>query len=362
MTLSTVAAANVVKQWDSDFFKEYIRNNRFKRYMGSDENAIIQVKEDLTKKKGDQITISLVKALTGAGVTGNSLLEGQEEALSNYGWPVAIDTRRHAVAVTDWEEQKTNIELRDACKMQLKTWAMQKIRDDILTAMGAVYDGTTYVAFGSATQAQLDVYLDNNIDRVVFGKLLSNLDASGGTVAADFSDSLATLDTTNDILNKEMVSLMKRVAKTADPIVGPVTVNDEEETYVLFAPTLAFRDLKASLATTHSDAMERGKSNPLFRDGDLLWDGVIIREVPEIAALAGTPGSGGTTTVYPVYFCGAQALAHVIAQRWKSSTEVRDYGFVHGTAIGDMSGTKKCFFNNVQHGMVSGFVAVAADA
>lgn len=361
MTLSTVATANVVKQWDSDFFKEYIRNNRFKRYMGSDENAIIQVKEDLTKKKGDQITVSLVAALSGAGVTGNSLLEGQEEALANYGWPVSIDTRRHAVAVTEWEEQKTVIDLRDACKMQLKQWAMEKIRNDILTAMGAIYDGTTYVAYGSATEAHKDVFLDNNYDRVLFGALRSNTDSTGGTVAYDFSSSLSTLDTTADKLTKEVISLAKRVAKTADPIVRPVSVNDEEEVYVAFCGSLPFRDLKASLASTHLDSMERGKSNPLYRDGDLLWDGVIIREVPEIASL-GLVGDGGTTAVYPVYFCGAQALCHVIGQRWKSSTEVRDYGFVHGTAIGDMSGTKKAFFNNKQHGMVSVYVASAADA
>ena len=361
MTLSTVATANVVKQWDADFFKEYIRENRFKRYMGADENAVIQIKEDLTKKKGDQITISLVAALSGAGQTGNSLLEGQEEALANYGWAISVDTRRHGVAVTEWEEQKTAIDLRGACKTQLKQWAMEKIRSDVLTAMGALYDGTTYAAFASASEAVRDVFLDNNYDRVLFGALKSNTDATGGAVAYDFSSSLSALDTTDDKLTKDVISLAKRIAKTCDPIVRPIRVSEDEEWYVAFAPSLAFRDLKASLASSHLDAMPRGKDNPLFRDGDLVWDGVIIREVPEIATL-GLLGSGGTTPVYPVYFCGAQALGHVIAQRWKSTTEVRDYGFVHGCAIGDMSGTKKNFFNNKQHGMVSVYVAAAADA
>ncbi len=361
MTLSTVATANVVKQWDADFFKEYIRANRFNRYLGTDENSIIQLKEQLTKKKGDQITLSLVGKLNGAGVTGNTLLEGQEEALDNYGWPIPVDTRRNGVAVTDWEEQKTVIDMRNASKSMLKMWAMEKIRDDIIAAMGAIYDGTTYAVFGSATQAQRDVFLDNNLDRVLFGSLLSNTDTAGGTVAADFSDSLLTLDTTNDKLTKEVISLAKRMAKVASPIIRPVRVGEDEESYVAFAPSLAFRDLKASLATVHADASPRGKDNPLFRDGDLLWDGVVIREVPEIATL-GLLGSGGTTPVYPVYFCGAQAVGHAIAQRWQSRTEDRDYDFVHGVAIHDVTGTRKNFFNNKQHGMISIYVAAAADA
>ena len=81
MTLSTTATENVVKQWDSDFYREYIRANRFSRYQGTDSNSIIQLKEQLTKKPGDAITLSLVKALSGAGVTGNTLLEGAEESL-----------------------------------------------------------------------------------------------------------------------------------------------------------------------------------------------------------------------------------------------------------------------------------------
>ena len=71
----------------ADFYREYIRTNRFARYQGTDANAVIQLKEQLTKKPGDALTISLVKALGGAGVTGNTLLEGQEE---QYLLPMAL--------------------------------------------------------------------------------------------------------------------------------------------------------------------------------------------------------------------------------------------------------------------------------
>jgi hypothetical protein len=108
------------------------------------------------------------------------------------------------------------------------------------------------------------------------------------------------------------------------------------------------------MATTHADAMQRGKSNPLFTDGDLVYDGVIIREVPEIGALASNVGQ--------VFLCGAQALGHVIGKRWASSTEGRDYGFVNGVAIAGYFGTQKLVFNGVQNGMVNVYTYAAADA
>ena len=105
----------------------------------------------------------------------------------------------------------------------------------------------------------------------------------------------------------------------------------------------------------------RGKSNPLYTDGDLIWDGVIIREVPEIASYADV-GNGGTVDVAPCYLCGAQAVAHVIGKRWASATEERDYGFVTGAAIAGFFGTEKLFYNGKQHGVVTVYVSGEADA
>lgn len=364
MTLSTVATANTVKQWNYDFYREYIRANRFARYQGTDANAVIQLKEDLTKKPGDALTISLVKALSGAGVTGNTLLEGSEEAISNYGHQIAIQAYRNGVAMTEFEKTKSPILALNTAKPLLKEWAMDLHRSKILTALGSVQStaGSTPVAYASATEAEKDLWLDGNVDRILFGAAKSNVSttAPAGGATRDHSGSLANIDGTNDTLTKGVVSLAKRMAKTADPLIRPVRVNDDEEWYVMFVNSLAFRDLKADLATTHADAMQRGKSNPLFTDGDLVYDGVIIREVPEIAVISGV--GAGAIDVAPNYLCGAQALAHVIGKRWTSATEERDYGFVTGAAIAGFFGTEKLFYNGKQHGVVTVYTSGVADA
>ena len=52
--------------------------------------------------------------------------------------------------------------------------------------------------------------------------------------------------------------------------------------------------------------------NPLFQDGDLLFNGIIIREIPEIdvrlPVTYATAGSGGIQ-VAPTWLCGQSALA-----------------------------------------------------
>jgi hypothetical protein len=223
----------------------------------------------------------------------------------------------------------------------------------VVTALGQIQAtaGGAIVAYGSASEADKDAHLANNADRYLFGAAVAN------NAANDHSACLITLDNTADKLTKEVVSLARRRAKTCDPLIRPVRIRDDEEWYVMFAGSLAFRDLKADLATVHADAMQRGKDNPLFVDGDLVWDGVIIREIPEIGVV-----SNGTIDCAPAYLCGAQAVGHVIGQRWKSKTEERDYGFVKGMAIQGFFGTEKLFFNGKQHGVFTVWTAAVADA
>lgn len=346
MAFTTVNAANVEELWDAQFFKEYVRANRFKRYMGTTPNSVIQLREDLTKKAGDGITIPLITKLSGAGVTGNGLLEGNEEALGNYGHKIEVATRRNAVAVTDNDQQFTGIQLRDAAKEMLKLWCMERLRTDVITALGSING----VAYASATEGQKDTWLAGNADRVLFGD---------GTVGGftDHSADLA-LVTAGMKLTKEVVSRAKARAEIATPIIRPVTVGEDSENYVLFCGSGAFRDLKADLGTSLQNAQERGDNNPLWKDGDLMWDGVIIRKIQEIAAV-GTVGAS-SARVEPYYLCGAQALGVAYAQRPKSTTDVRDYGFVKGVGIHEMLGVEKLVYNGHQHGVLTGYVGALA--
>lgn len=362
MANTTISTANRVKQWDTDFFKEYVRANRFKRYMGTNENSIIQVKNNLTKKAGDAVTIPLVGALdASAGYNdGSSTLVGSEKALPNDGHKVTIGVVRDATVVNLEEEQASPIAIRDAGKTALKTLAMRYLRNDLITALGSIHG----IAYGTATAGQRNTWHDANSDRLLYGADIGNF------VASNHAASLLAI-TAAETLNKATVSKLKRIAQDAENVNGdgirPVTFGEDEETFVMFVGTRAFRDLKLDLATVHTDAMQRGKENPLFTGTtSLYWDGVVIREIPEIASLGAVGAS--SALVEPVYLCGAQALAVCWAQTTKTTLRKEDdYGFQHGVGFFEMRGVEKVLWGQGTNtakdwGMVTGFVAAAADA
>jgi N4-gp56 family major capsid protein len=354
MTDTTAATGLVVQQWEDSFFREYLHDGGFKPLMGTGENSVIQVKEDLTKKAGDSITIALVNRLNNSAVTGSSTLEGNEEDLVSRSMRIYVDKRRNAVRVSEMNEQRSAISLRNAARPTLLDWAMEDTRDLIITALGSING----VAFASATEAQRDAWLVDNSDRVVFGASVGGL--------SDFSADTALLDTTNDLFNATALDAMILKAKTCSPKIRPMRdPGNGKRYYVVFANPHAFKNLRDSIDTevlaATSVQMEASK---LFEGGDLMWNGAIVKEADNIPIYTNL-GAGGTAEVTPVYLCGAQALAIAYAKRHKTVTEIFDYGDKHGVAVEAIYGVRKILFGSgagdtddlKDHGVVSGYFA-----
>lgn len=339
MAETIMSAATRAKQWDDNFFMEYVRANRFKRYMGSSENDIIQVNNDLSKKKGDAITFNLIGALdASAGPNdGSTLLVGAEKALPNDGHRVTMRVVRDATVVNLEEEQASPIDIRNAGKIALKDLANRYLKNAIVTALGMIAG----VAYGSATAANRNAWNVANQDRILFGNAEANWNATHATALLNVTAAMT--------LDKEIVSLAKYMAQSAVTANGegirPYTYGEDEETYVMFAGSAPYRDLKLDLATVHTDARERALTNPLFTGTtSLYWDGVVIREIPEIAGLGAV---GGTSAqVAPVYLCGAQALGVAWAQTTKTTIRKEDdYGFRQGVGFFELRGVEKIVWN-----------------
>jgi N4-gp56 family major capsid protein len=352
--------------WQSDFWVEYLRENQFSVYFGTTMDAMIQLQTDLTRKRGDTVVFPTVRNLVGAGVTGNTVLEGNEEILNARSLNVTVGVIRHAVAVSEWDEQKSIIDLLQAGRQVLKNWAANKLRADIITSLGAITaDGNVQITYAAATAAQRNTWLVNNSDRVLFG-------ASKSNNTGVYATSLTNVDNTADKLTAAQVTLAKRIARTATPKIRPIRVSRDEEWYVMFVPSMAFRDLMLDpvIINALQYAWNRGSDNPLFTAGDILYDGVIIREIPELPVLAGA-GSGGTTDVAASYLCGAQAIGIAWAQRTKVIENRRDYGFFNGVGVEEIRGVQKLRFGvdptvdttkPVDNGVVTVWSAAVADA
>jgi N4-gp56 family major capsid protein len=354
MADTAAATGLIVQQWEDKFFSEYLQD-RFKELKGEGESSIIQMKEDLSKKPGDSITIALVNRLTNSAITGVSTLEGNEEDLMSRSMRIYVDKRRNAVRVPEMAEQRSAISLRQAARPTLLDWAMEDTRDQYIAALESING----VAFGASTAAQRDAWLVDNLDRVVFG--------AGVGSGTDHSADLSQLDTTSDKFSNVNLDRMIMKAKTCNPKIRPVRdPGNGKRYYVALANPYSFKDLRDSidtevLALTNVEM----QASKLFEGGDLMWNGVIIKEVDNIPIYTNL-GDSATTEVTPVFLLGAQALCHAIAKRWNSKTEVFDYGDKHGVAVEAIYGIRKVLFGThattdtsdlKDHGVVTGYFA-----
>jgi len=367
MSDTRVATGLTVEQWDSQYFVEYLTENRYAGEMGTSENNIIQVKENLTKKPGDRINFALVNKLTNDAVTGRDVLEGNEEDMASRSCEVTVNKRRNGVRVAEIDEQFSAISLREAGKATLKEWSLKDTERLVTRALGRMNGiEMTAAAVGAAgNQTALDAWLVDNSDRVFFGN-------NAYTAMTDLSAGLATLTagTSAELLTIDAIDEMKFIAlNKANPKIRPVRAESNGRHYfVLYAHPLAFRDLKkdTALRQAQREVSVEMENNRLFKGGDLLWNGVIIKEdhdLYEYSTLTGLGDSAGT--VVPCYFTGAQAVGAAYAKRWTSKEQTFDYGDKKGIAIEAIYGIDKMTFGTgaddrtdpKDHGVLTGFFA-----
>jgi len=383
MAVTTVQSSNKLIKYTQEINREFVRESLFSPYMGEDVTSIIRRRFDL-KNGGEQMNIPLVTRLAGTG-TGSGTLAGNEEKIDNYGMRVWLDWARHAIVTNKAEQQKDSAEIFGAAKPLLSDWIKELQRDETIAALMALPSesapnnlGTASgqrvngILYDEATAAQRNTWNADNSDRVLYGNATSNFNATHATA-------LANCDTTNDKLTAPNLALLKRIAMGANPKIRPFKTRDGYEYYVAFAGLNTFRDLKTSLETVNKDARPREQSgyekNPLFQDGDQIYDGVIVRQVPEISSFVTSiwttlkTAGAASARVEPVFLCGQQAAVFAIGQMAKPTFRKEDdYGFITGTGIEMAYGVSKMFKKHpssgtklVQWGMATGFFATATD-
>jgi galactitol-specific phosphotransferase system IIB component len=393
MAMSQVDINNKLIVFTEDINREFVRQNMFSPYMGEGLNAVIRLRNEL-KAGGEDMNIPIVTRLRGAGVA-TSTLVGNEEKIDNYGMRLRMEWARNAIAMTKAEQHKDSADMFAIAKPLLTDWGKELQRDEIIAALMALPTETLPTSSGGvrvngiqydlATAAQRNTWNVDNQDRILYGAATSNWVSVHATA-------LGNVDTTADKFTATNLSLMKRMAMSADPRIRPYTTDDGYEHFIVCAGVNAFRDLKISLETINKDARPREnrgvERNPIFQDGDQLYDGCIVRCVPEISSFVGSTGNPGpwgvpgggnlllagaaSARVEPVFLLGQQAVVIGWGQMAKPTFRKEDdYGFINGVGIEMAYGIAKMFKRHPnltpgvgplkQWGVVTGFFASASD-
>ncbi len=124
------------------------------------------------KQKGDFITFSTIEQLMGTGVTGESVLKGNEEKLGIGTFSVSADVVRHAVAVSRKSNKQANFDMVQSARSLLKDWFSRKFDNDVFTTItessvvDTIYAGSSNTAVGNLNETDGDYFGPSEINLI----------------------------------------------------------------------------------------------------------------------------------------------------------------------------------------------------
>ncbi len=348
--------------WQRELFADVIDNLYFTEMnmMGKDTNNVIMVKDDLQKDKGDTITFPFTAKLTGAGVSGDNELEGNEERINAYSEQVLIDQKRFGVRLTGkLDEKKNAYDMRKDAKDKLSIRIQEFIERQVFLKLGGVTNTT--VNDINLNVVGTDAAWSNTPD------FIPDADEDAGTgnryicANAAGTNSLAA----TDLITPALISRARVKAQLATPKLQPLKIKGKNY-YVLFVHPWQAYDLKrnAEFVQAQREAMPRGEDNPIFTGALGIWDGVLIHEheyVPFLDVSVALNSFRGAATgtdcavdCFRALLCGRQAAGFAQAVNpngWVEKTF--DYDNETGFATGLIGGIQKLLFNSKEYGVIA---------
>lgn len=365
---NTTGNTNLInKLWQAKLDKDVIDNLYFTQMgmIGTDENNIIQLKEDLKKSQGDTITTGLgVKLGKTTGVTGDNELEGQESPITYYSETVVIDQWRTAVRLKGkLTEQKMAFNMRSDAKDKLMIRVDEFIEQQIFYKLGGVTNSSITDIYGNA----LGVF-DDNTSALTWSNTPGTVPAADSAAGSGdrylcANSSGADAMTSSDKLTPELISKAKVKALVSTPQVRPLRIGGKYY-YVMFVHPFQAFDLKRNeeFRQAQREAAARGEDNPIFSGAIGIWDGVIIHENEYVPFLdisvagnnfaAAATGTDFAVDTYRAILCGQQAgmFAKCKDELWNEKTF--DYENKVGFSSGVLGGIQKIQYNSVDYGCI----------
>lgn len=337
MAITVISSSDnkTAKLWAKSLFRDTLAKTWYKKFMGEGSGSIIQVLPETKKSRGDQVTYALRMQLSGAGRTGQEVLENNEEDLSFYDNHLHIDLMRHAVKIdTTITQQRVEYDLRRESRDALSDWWAARIDDYMFRYLG----GDTSVTFAGNTAVSADS------SHVVF--------ASTSTAESEITTAMP--------FTLSMIDKAVKKAKLVSPMMRPINIDGDSYYAVVLHPAQVY-DLRTSTSTGQWLDIQKaaltgggGKTNPIFQGSLGTYNGCILYESPRIHHAAYNTSTG----VFRALFLGAQA--GVIAfgnqsglDQFSWEEETFDYGKNLGVAASCIWGMQKNIFNSMDYGVIT---------
>jgi N4-gp56 family major capsid protein len=366
MTNFAVLTTEQKTVWSLDFWRQARNLSFINKFLGKDENSMIQHITELKKtEKGARAVVTLLTDLEGDGIAGDRTLEGNEEQLKSYDKVIRIDQLRNANRNEGkLADQKTVVNFRENSRDKLAYWISDRMDQlAFLTLAGLQYStrNSAVGAVGGRIGSDLP-FLEFAQDVAApsskrFGRW------NGTTKLMEWgtgTGSLAAADTPTYAM------LVQAKAYAKDNYIRGVKEKGGEEVYhVFFSPqAMAKLKLDPDYLSNLRWARQRGEDNPIFTGDVVRIDGMYLHEFRHVPNTRLTPSGskygGGTIDGCQVLFCGAQSLgmADIGIPEWNEKGF--DYENQQGISIGKVMGfLKPTFYSQYSGGTTEDFGVVS---
>ena len=362
--------ALTVKKWSARLGYDAVYRTSLSSMIGEDGGSVIDMKNELAKGPGDQITFPLQKKLTQAGFTTREVAEGNGEALSLYSDAIKINELGFVVSIPNEgraiDTQRVPIKLRQGAMNGLKTIIAERMSQTFFNhvcgytpanALGVKYTG------------------NNTVTAPTSGRQLWRAAGVGETNSAD--ENLES----DDIMSLNMIDHMREMAEIATSPVMPLNIEGNYEAggtdisggrYVLYIDPRQATDLRTSTDTgqwldIQKAALMGGSTskNPIYSDALGEYNGVIIKKANHITQGVNSSTGAAISTVRRAVLLGAQAVSLAYGKDGGPTTynwneELLDHKRVLEVSTFAIWGMKKNVFDSADFSVIVGSTYAAA--
>lgn len=342
------------KRWSANLAVDTRKKSYFEnRFIGTDDNNIIQRKTELETDAGDTISFDLCVQMRNKPTYGDARLEGKEESLKFYTDQVIIDQVRHAASAGGkMSRKRTAHDMRMVAKNRLGDY-FARLVDELffMYLSGARGINQDFIEDTSYTGFAGNSFTAPDSAHIVYGGSAT----SKGTIAN--TDKMTTT-----VIEKATTKAL--MMQALDPSVAnmvPVT-NGADDQYVLLMSPFQEYDMRTNATTGQwldiqkAAAAAEGRANPIFKGALGMLNNVVLHKHRNVVRF-NDYGSGQNLDASRALFMGRQAAvvaygtAGGLRYSWEENT--KDYGNEPTVASGFIGGIKKTTFNSKDFGVIA---------
>ncbi len=386
MATTSILNPNSLTQraWPQTVFLIMLENMMLSKFIEPGNDNVIVMDKTLSNRPGDQVIFELDQPLASAGGTDDSNMEGAEESMSFFNFPVFIHERSHAVrSAGKMTDKRSAIKIRTKGAFAIGRWSGEQVENDLVWSLSGLGNQNTYAGEGTSSILTINEKAPSS-NRVFFGGQTVAGVVTEETTASAIGDAGST-DPINFLFGTKIISIVKRRAQLAFPKFKPILVGNKWY-YVMFIHPLQTKALEeetgaAGWAQIQQNANVRGINNPLFIRGgadnsvglagagkERMFDGAIgvihdvilfeserleTRVAGEVFDSGDTIDAGivdGTYRVARALLCGAQAGTLAWGQTWRRLERNFDYFRKPATGTDALYGVSKTQFRDPASG------------